>query len=73
MQYVYNDGGRAHAGYKGDTGDCVVRSVAIVTGIPYQTVYDEINLLSKQERLSKNKHHRSSARTGVRKQTAHKC
>ena len=38
--YRYNDGGRKEAGYKGHTGDCVVRAMAIVSGRPYLKVYD---------------------------------
>ena len=37
--YRYDDGGRAAAGFKGDTGDCVVRAIAILTGVPYADVY----------------------------------
>ncbi len=37
--YTYDDGGRADAGFKGDTGDCAVRAIAILTGIPYADVY----------------------------------
>lgn len=37
--WVYNDGGRAAAGLKGDAGDCVARSVAIASGIPYAKIY----------------------------------
>ena len=36
LKFVNNDGGRAAAGYRGQAGDCVVRSIAIVTGLPYQ-------------------------------------
>ena len=39
LSYEYDDGGRRDAGYKGDTGDCVVRAIAIVTGKPYKEVY----------------------------------
>jgi hypothetical protein len=39
MPYVYDDGGRAAAGYEGSAGDCVVRSIAIATGLPYEDVY----------------------------------
>ena len=31
------------AGYRGKTGDCVVRSIAIATGLPYQQIYDLVN------------------------------
>jgi hypothetical protein len=63
--WTFNDGGRADAGYKGTTGDCVVRAIAIGTERPYQTVYDELNALGKAERFTKRKRSRSSARTGV--------
>lgn len=68
MNWIYNDGGRKDAGYRGETRDCVTRAIAIATGISYQTVYDSINSLSASERPTKNKK-RSSARTGVQKST----
>ena len=37
-----DDGGRAAAGYKGYAGDCVVRSIAIVTKLPYQQIYSDL-------------------------------
>lgn len=37
-----NDGGRIDAGYKGVTGDCVVRAIAIAVELPYQEVYDTL-------------------------------
>ncbi len=61
MQFQYNDGGRAAAGYKGKTGDCVVRAVAIATELSYQQVYDALSEGCKNERKSK----KSSARNGV--------
>lgn len=42
MRIVFNDGGRAAAGYKGKAGDCVCRSICIATGLPYQQVYDRL-------------------------------
>ena len=42
MNYVYNDGGRSAAGYRGEAGDCVTRAIAIATGKPYREVYDAI-------------------------------
>lgn len=65
MQYVYDDGGRLDAGYKGDVGDCVVRSVAIATRQPYQTVYDTFNEYGKTERITKLRKVQSDSRTGV--------
>lgn len=32
MTFVYDDGGRSAAGFKGKTGDCVTRAIAIATG-----------------------------------------
>jgi len=42
MKHIFNDGGREQSGYKGFTGDCVVRSIAIVAELPYSTVYQEL-------------------------------
>ncbi len=72
MEHVYNDGGRREAGYKGSTGDCVVRSIAIASGKPYQEVYDALNELAKLERTGKRKRGKSSARNGVYKATIQK-
>jgi hypothetical protein len=69
MKWEYNDGGRKKAGYKGDAGDCAVRAIAIATGKPYQEVYDRINEISKSERTGKRKKGKSSARTGVFRDT----
>jgi hypothetical protein len=40
--WIYDDGGRAAAGFAGKTGDCVTRAIAIATGQPYRTIYDEL-------------------------------
>jgi len=72
MKWINDDGGRAEAGYKGTTGDCCVRAIAIVTGKPYQEVYDAINEVSKTERTGKRKRGKSNARTGVYSKTARK-
>lgn len=71
MCWVYNDGGRAEAGYKGETGDCVTRAISIATGVPYAKVYSDINLLAESER-PRGRKKRSSARTGVQKPTIRK-
>ena len=42
LRFQINDGGRSAAGYKGQAGDCAVRSIAIVTGLPYQKIYDDL-------------------------------
>jgi len=69
MDFVFHDGGRAAAGFKGETGDCVTRSIAIATGKSYQEVYDALNRLAQTERVGKRKTKRSSSRNGVFRQT----
>jgi hypothetical protein len=69
MEFIFHDGGRAAAGYKGKTGDCVTRSIAIATERTYQEVYDSLNRFAQAERISKRKRRRSSSRTGVFRQT----
>ncbi len=78
MTWVYDDGGRSAAGFKGKTGDCVCRAIAIATEKPYKEIYDLINEYGKAERANLkrrgNAHngHRSDARTGVYKETIRK-
>ena len=69
MRYKYNDGGRRSAGFRGDTGDCVTRAIAIATEMPYCEVYKLVNADGKTERARKNRARKSAARTGVYKQT----
>lgn len=66
MEWVYTDGGRKAAGFKGEAGDCVCRAVAIITGLPYKEVYNTINRLAKEEKLKPGER-KSSARTGLSK------
>lgn len=68
MAWQFDDGGRADAGFKGQVGDCVVRSIAIAAQLPYQEVYDAINIEAQRER-PRGKQTRSSPRTGVARQT----
>jgi hypothetical protein len=65
LGFVYDDGGRAEAGYKGTAGDCVCRSIAIATGLQYGMVYKQLNQMAKLERTGKRKRGRSSAGAGV--------
>jgi hypothetical protein len=65
MRFELDDGGREAAGYKGSTGDCVTRAIAIATGKPYQEVYDALNVLAGAERVGTRKRGKSSARSGV--------
>jgi hypothetical protein len=42
MPWMYDDGGRAAAGFKGSAGDCITRAIAIATGLPYRQVYGDL-------------------------------
>lgn len=63
--FVFDDGGRSAAGYKGIAGDCACRSIAIATEKPCEEVYNALNSLVKQERPGKKKKRKLSARTGI--------
>jgi hypothetical protein len=66
--WVYDDGGRAAAGYKGQAGDCVTRAIAIATGRPYQEVYDGLREEIAGTRLRrKSKRRGNTPRDGVPK------
>jgi hypothetical protein len=67
-RWVYDDGGRAAAGYRGKADDCVTRAVAIATRIEYALIYADLNAEAQRER-PRNGRKRSSARTGVHKPT----
>lgn len=69
LPWSLDDGGRAAAGYRGLTGDCVCRAVAIAAQLPYQQVYDALNGLAQGERRGSRKRGISDARTGVYKGT----
>lgn len=62
MKFIYDDGGRKEAGYKGTAGDCVCRAITIVTGKPYAEIYDALANGSGNERKSRGR----SARNGIR-------
>jgi hypothetical protein len=64
--FVFDDGGRSAAGFRGQAGDCVARSIAIAAQLPYRTVYDALNLAAKAEPVSGRT---SSARNGVQRPT----
>lgn len=80
MKFVYDDGGRAEAGFKGTAGDCVVRAIAIATERRYREIYDLVNETAKEspkEWITRSRgkariRFRSSARNGVDKQDIRK-
>jgi len=68
MKFIYNDGGRKQADYKGQAGDCVARAIAIASEQPYQTVYDilaEGNASQRRSKHDRGKRTRS-ARDGIK-------
>ncbi len=68
LPYIHDDGGRAAAGFKGKTGDCVARSIAIATQQDYIEVYNALNAEAQKER-PRGGRSKSSARTGVKMAT----
>ena len=67
ITWVYNDGGREVAGFRGRANDCVCRAITIATGLSYRDVYGDLNNSAQQERRRDG--YRSSARLGVFKAT----
>ena len=65
MYFIYDDGGRSAAGYKGSAGDCVTRAIAIATGEPYRNVYDSL--------FAGLKDHAATRRDRVAKRIARGC
>jgi hypothetical protein len=65
--FVFDDGGRAAAGYKGLAGDCVCRSICVATGLPYTEIYQRISAIEGKSRRTKRspKGRSASARNGV--------
>ena len=64
ISFMYNDGGRANAGRKGYTGDCVARAIAIAAGLPYQEVYDRMaegNVSQRRSKHDKSKRSRTAS------------
>jgi len=68
LPWVYDDGGRAAAGFKGEPRDCVCRAIVIATEQIYSDVYRALNEAAKRER-PRNGNKRSRSRTGIHKPT----
>lgn len=66
MKWVFNDGGREEAGFKGEAEDCVCRAIAIAAERPYKEVYDELAAANKESGGKK------SARNGIPKKVIRK-
>lgn len=65
-EFVFNDGGRAAAGFKGSAGDCVTRSIAIASGLPYAEVYKHLAAQTGTQRVTKGRKPKgATARNGI--------
>jgi hypothetical protein len=62
--FIFDDGGRQAAGFKGSAGDCVARAVAIASGRPYREVYDRLAAINAGHRR-KGKMRARTARSGI--------
>lgn len=60
-EFIFDDGGREAAGFKGFTGDCVIRAISITyNGTSYREIYDEIH--------ERQKHWLANTKAGRRQQ-----
>lgn len=65
-EFIYDDGGRALAGYKGSAGDCVCRALAIATQLPCADIYKILAENNAKQRVGKgDKKGTKSARNGI--------
>lgn len=71
MKWVFDDGGRAQAGFKGRNGDCVTRAISIVLEMPYAVVVNMVDVAATAE-TPHNVTLRSSSQTGVYSDTTKK-
>jgi hypothetical protein len=62
--WVFDDGGRASAGFKGSAGDCVARAVAIASERPYGEIYASLSAI-EGGRIKRGKQRAASARNGI--------
>ena len=72
MNFVYSDGGRVDSGYRGKTGDCGVRALAIVTGRSYREIWEAVCEMGAKERIGKRKKSRSHPASGIYRPTMDK-
>jgi len=60
--WVFDDGGRASAGFRGQTRDCFVRAVSIASRRPYREVYDFVNAVRRELRRGEVASRRAAAK-----------
>ena len=66
IKWEHNDGGRELAGFKGKTGDCVTRAIAIASGKSYKEIYEVMANGNLNQRKSKYyKKGTKTARAGI--------
>jgi hypothetical protein len=63
MQFQLDDGGRKDAGFRGEAGDCVARSIAIAAQLPYKEVYNDLAYGNAAQRKTKRSHKSTGKRT----------
>jgi hypothetical protein len=63
VEWFHDDGGRYAAGFRGETGDCVTRAIAIAAKMPYRMVYDDLNRFCKSRH--RYGHRNGNSRTGI--------
>lgn len=69
IPFVYDDGGRATAGFRGEAGDCGTRAIAIALDRDYRTVYDDLAAYIKAIAYVRGEPNRSP-RNGLAKSVA---
>ena len=72
IDFNFNDGGRADAGYKGTTGDCVTRAIAIAAELPYKEVYNRLAEGNAKQRITKKSRKSAGQRTASKGITVQK-
>lgn len=65
LKVVYDDGGRRAAGFNTKAGDCVARSIAIITERPYAVIHRELTERKALERKCARSITRGDADEGV--------
>ena len=55
MQFVYDDGGRANAGFQGKAGDCVTRAIAIAAQRSYAVTYFDMATINSKMKKTKGR------------------
>lgn len=63
MEFQLNDGGRKSSGFKGLTGDCVCRAIAIASNRPYQEIYNLLAHGNATQRKSARSHKAAGKKT----------